>query len=76
MTRPADVFVMIKGNITGRDTDKAIQMLVQEVAGVVLEEESLQWFPFSMVQKIFRNKGEKPDEMFVKQWILEQKGMI
>lgn len=77
MPRAADVYVTIKGSLTGRETDKAIQMLVQEVVGSTLEEEKLEWFPFSQVQKVFRNKlVNKPDELFVKEWILQQKGMI
>lgn len=72
-----DAYVTIKGTLTGRETDKAIQMLVQEVAGCTLDEEKTEWFPLKMTQKIFRNKlANKPDELFVTEWILKQKGML
>ena len=69
-------YITIFGNLHN-ETGKAIRMTVHKVGETTLDEPKSEWFPFSQVQKMLRNPTEDDaDELFVSEWILQQKGLI
>ena len=61
-----------------RETGKACQFRVIKISGEELEEEKTEWFPFSQVTKIIKQKpgSLEPDSLIVSEWILKQKELI
>ena len=62
------------------ETAKAIRMKVTSINTAPLKDwcgkdEITEWFPFSQVTKIIRNP-HGDDTLVVKEWILDQKGLI
>lgn len=78
MTRRSHSVVhTIKGRHQG-ESGKAIKFEVHEIAGEVLDEPTVQWFPFSQVEKVIRQKPNDPnlDELVVSEWILQAKELM
>jgi len=61
-----------------RETDKAVQFEIHEVAGDPLESPKKEWFPFSQMKSQTYNKtpgSNDFDTITVTQWIAEQKDL-
>lgn len=58
------------------ESAKAVKFDVHEIDGTPVNPTTTQWFPFSQVKAIVKNRGEELDTLTVKEWILEQKGLL
>lgn len=72
MSRISDTkYTPIKGNIL-RETDKAIQFEIEEIAGQTLEDRTTMWFPLSQMKSITRSHSTELDSIEVAEWILKK----
>ena len=57
------------------DTAKAIHFEIHAICNEACEPNK-QWFPFSQVSKITKDKNVGCDTLIVSEWILKEKGLI
>lgn len=76
MSRPNTVFVGVKGTLLG-ETTKAVKFSVSEVNGEIFDPPAMHWFPFSQIEKIFKDaQSVGNDSLMVSEWICKEKGLI
>ena len=63
-------YIRIEG-IVKRETEKAIQVLVSEVADSELDPVSLQWFPKSQID--WSESDQNEGILFIADWLLKNK---
>lgn len=75
--RSGDILHTLEG-IQGISTGKAVQFTIQAIDDVELSEPyKTEWFPFSQVTNMIKSPNEEDcDTLTVKEWILEQKGLM
>lgn len=70
------VFVGVKGTHLG-ESAKAVKFSISEINGEPFDPPKMEWFPFSQVEKIFRDPASTGnDSLLVSEWIVKQKGLI
>ena len=74
--RENQTWITIRGTRL-RETDKAVQFSILQIGATILDEPTIQWFPFSQTGKSFTDpKSDDNDTIMVTEWILEQKELI
>ena len=76
MAQHNKVFVGVKGTYLG-ETAKAVKFSVSEVNGEIFDPNAMHWFPFSQIEKIFKDpQSVGNDSLMVSEWLCKEKGLI
>ena len=74
--RATDTFRTVTGKIQ-RESEKAILIRIKSIGGRTFHTEKSEWFPFSQVNKTYREPAsEENDYLVVSEWILNTKGLL
>lgn len=74
LTQTAHEYILTGTNCGA--TAKAVKFRTEELNGVPLDTPDISWWPVSQITKVIRGTHEGGDELAVKNWIVQQKGLV